>query len=123
MLPPAQAVWPTLSYQAVTAMVFSATQLSFYSSNTRLCTEMLEEMDMQSISIASAFSDLMLATLKDFRIQWMYAGAALCSLAPIFPCPLQGDNWVYSFAAPVPTPFASHPNQLFGMDAEPKVWS
>ena len=111
VLHPAQAVWPTLSYQAVTAMVFSASQLPFYSSNPRLRTEMLEEIDMQSISVASAFSGLMLGTLKDFRVRWTYAGAALCSLAPIFPCHLQGDNWVYRLAAPLPICiyFASQP--------------
>lgn len=77
---------PKLTCQAVTGMAFSATQLSFYFSITRLYTEMLEEMDMQSISIANAFSDLMLGILKDCRIWWMYAGATLCSLVPVFPC-------------------------------------
>lgn len=103
VLYPAQAVWPTLSCQAVTAMGFSAIQLLFYSSNTHLCTEMLEEMDMQSISTASAFSGLMLRTLKGFRFQWVYAGATFCSLVPIFPCPVQGDNRVYRLAARVLT--------------------
>lgn len=79
-------LWPMLTCQTATAMAFSATQLSFYSSITRLCTEMMEEMDMQSISIASAFSDPMLGMLKDSRIWWMYAGATLCSLVPVFPC-------------------------------------
>lgn len=91
-----------MAYAELPSYGFSAIQLSFYSSNTRPCTEILEKMDMQSMSIASVFSDLMLGMLKDFRIWWMYVGAMLCSLVPIFPCPLQRDNWVYRLAVPVP---------------------
>lgn len=113
-------LWPKLTCQAVTGMAFSTTQLSFYFSITCLCTEMLEEMDMQSISIANAFSDLMLGMLKDCRIWWMYAGVNF--MFPGACLPLQELTGYMDLLFLFPLENASHPNLFFGMDTEPGVW-
>jgi len=88
--------------------------LQFSCPLTPATPEMQEEMDTQSTSTASAFSDLMLRTLHDFRTRWTYEGAMLRSLAPAFPWPCKGTTGCIRLLLPSPLAFASHPTQLLG---------